>query len=191
VSKICTRCHLEKDASEFYIRGDKSGLRAVCVLCTHPPKLHSCELCGVEWQSIGGSGKRSVSRCEKCYPIYRRAYGLFLAARHRAKVSLRPFELTVEYIEKKLKEGCQRTGTPFNLTLKSGGTNFTNRDIFSPSLDKIDPDGGYTIENTQFVIWIYNMAKQRWSDKDVLNFCQKVVEFDNKTQSAVPGMRFQ
>jgi hypothetical protein len=45
----------------------------------------------------------------------------------------------------------------------------------SPSIDKIDPAKGYTIDNCQVVSWWYNVTKQRFTDKEVLELCKAVV----------------
>jgi hypothetical protein len=42
----------------------------------------------------------------------------------------------------------------------------------SASLDRIDNDKGYVKGNVRFVSVIFNLARNRFSDQDVLNFCQ-------------------
>ena len=37
---------------------------------------------------------------------------------------------------------------------------------FGPSLDQIKPGAGYTEENTQVVVWIYNAAKTNGEHED-------------------------
>jgi len=46
----------------------------------------------------------------------------------------------------------------------------------SPSLDQITPGGGYKRRNVQVVVWWYNAAKQRFTDREVLALCELVCE---------------
>lgn len=48
-----------------------------------------------------------------------------------------------------------------------------------PSLDKIDPSGGYTKSNVQVVCWWYNASKQQFTDAEVLTLCEAVVKKAN------------
>ena len=78
-------------------------------------------------------------------------------------------ELTPEWIAEKLTAGfCEVTGLAFVLTGEP-------RNPWSPSLDRIDSSVGYTLENTRVVVWIYNAAKNVFSDADVLLMAQAVV----------------
>lgn len=46
---------------------------------------------------------------------------------------------------------------------------------YSASLDRIDSSKGYIKGNVRFVALIFNYAKNTFSDSDVLNFCNKIV----------------
>lgn len=45
----------------------------------------------------------------------------------------------------------------------------------SASLDRINNDKGYTQGNVRFVSVMFNMARNTFSDQDVLNFCEAAV----------------
>lgn len=138
-----------------------------CVGCSAIDRI--CLDCGIIWcPTTGGAGKRSY--CEKCYPRYRQAYNLLSAARYRASDD---FDLDFSFVFERLKEPCPRTG--FNFVIGSG-SNYQNRHPQTPSIDKIDPSGGYTKDNVQIVCWWYNCAKQRYTDDEVLQFCRAVVD---------------
>jgi hypothetical protein len=49
------------------------------------------------------------------------------------------------------------------------------RNPWSPSLDRIDPKIGYTLENTRVVVWIYNTAKNVFHDEDVMLMAQALI----------------
>lgn len=138
---------------------------------TYIAPIRKCT-CGVEWVAqVGGSGRRNSDHCDECYPFYRRATKLWYAAKTRSEKVGCLFTITPEWIAERLKNPCPKTGETFVV----GGTNYSDRNPYSASLDKIDPTGGYTQENCQVVSWLYNCAKQRFSEEDVYNFCLKVV----------------
>ena len=71
--------------------------------------------------------------------------------------------ISVEWIEEALKVGvCQVTGVPFQWEFGKG------RQPFAPSLDQKEPGQGYTFENTQVVVWIYNFAKNIFTHEEVM-----------------------
>lgn len=93
--------------------------------------------------------------------------------RSRCKSKNLDCDITAEWVLKKWEdtEGCcERTGIPF--VLRSKG----NAECFSPSIDRVDPKKGYTVDNCQLVIWMYNAAKGQGTDDDVKYFCKKVLE---------------
>lgn len=180
--KICTICNIEKPESEFYkkLRYEEK-LRSFCKDCHNPNKFKTCGYCGIDWKATGGGhGKRAQSRCDVCYNYYRRSVNLFHAALDRARQRNLEFTLLREWIEEKIRDGCERTGIAFDVSPRSGGDNYSNRSSFCPSLDKIDPFKGYTPDNVQVVCWIYNVAKQQSTDEEVLKFCESVIAFNGK-----------
>lgn len=85
-------------------------------------------------------------------PIKYRARTLVNGAKQRAKVKEIPFDLTYEWVEKKLKRGlCEVSGTPFYIRPYSNREEYTKVHPHSPSLDQINPSKGYTMDNVQIV----------------------------------------
>lgn len=168
--KQCTICKQNLDSSFFYTRGtDKTKLRSECKACTR--KQRTCPICNTHHNSFYTKGKSDI--CPSCYPLYRQAYNLHGAAKHRAKLQNLEFNLEVLEILEELKKPCPLTG--FTFILNKTGQNIGNRNPFSPSIDKINPSLGYTKENTRLVCWWYNVTKQRFTDEEVLNLCKAVV----------------
>lgn len=101
--------------------------------------------------------------------------GRAIAMYHGTKVGRRfrdGNQLTPEWILNKLNVGiCEVTGIPFTYGLNA-------RNPWSPSLDRIDPSVGYTLENTRMVVWIYNAAKNVFSDSDVMLMAHALVNSD-------------
>lgn len=96
---------------------------------------------------------------------YGRASRLYFGSLKRAKSLSLEHNLDIEWIKEKLDAGfCEVTKIPFELT--------EGRNPFAPSLDKTDPEKGYTKENTKVVCWCYNTAKGNWSHQDVLKLAK-------------------
>ena len=70
---------------------------------------------------------------------------------------------------------CAVTGIGFKLAIEREYNMQCNAQPFSPTLDRIDNSKGYTPENTQVVIAIYNHAKCHWTHEDVLDMAQAVL----------------
>lgn len=149
--------------------------------------MRSCLHCGTDLDFLGKNRKALYcnSTCKNAYRKFRspesiaakqkeyfdthqgRASRLFHAAKKREPLN---FELSIEWISVKLQQGfCEVTGLPFVYRDVSG------RQPWVPSLDKINPDLGYTLENTRVVVWMYNAAKNVYSDEDVLFMAQALI----------------
>ena len=99
-----------------------------------------------------------------------RAHSLNSAMRSRCKKKGLECTISVDYIAKKIAGGvCEVTGIPFDLS--TDGTRVNNRS-FCPSVDRIDPSLGYTEDNVQIVVWIYNRAKGVCGHGDVMKLVE-------------------
>lgn len=91
-------------------------------------------------------------------------------ALQRSKTKNLEFDLTKDFILQKLKVGvCEVTKLPLNL---NGG----KRKPLTPSLDRINPNLGYTQDNVQLVCCMYNFAKSDFTYQDVLQMAEALVE---------------
>ena len=92
-----------------------------------------------------------------------RAEHMFNNAKARAKRHGKSCNLTREWIKNQLELGtCAVTGIPFVFVMNGGKGHRNNP--FSPSLDRIRQEGGYTKKNCRVVCWIYNRARGAFSD---------------------------
>ena len=100
-------------------------------------------------------------------PSYR-ASRLVSGAKKRAlKVGLE-FDLDTSWVTERVAKGqCEVTGIQFEM--------ITGRSAFAPSLDRIDPQMGYTRENVQVVVWAYNAAKGVASHEEVLRLAHALI----------------
>lgn len=90
----------------------------------------------------------------------------------RAKRLGVPFDLTLEFMAAKVAAGhCEVTGIPFELGL----TEDHHTKAFSPSVDRIQPGGGYTQDNVRVVAYIYNIARSDFSEDEVLRLAKALV----------------
>jgi hypothetical protein len=84
------------------------------------------------------------------------------------------FDITEDWLMPKLKERkCEVTGIELDFNRVKG-----YRNCYTPTLDRRNPTKGYTQENTQVVIYIYNLAKHTFSHDDVVTFASKLVEHE-------------
>ena len=98
-------------------------------------------------------------------------YSLLSRARDRSKKKKLKFDLDEWWLANKMNKGvCEVTGLPFSLERDK-----YNKRRFAPSIDKIDPDKGYTQDNCQLVCWMYNQMKFIWSHEDLIFFCRAVL----------------
>lgn len=100
-----------------------------------------------------------------------RAGALYQRARYRAEKKSLPFDITIDWVEAALRAGvCQVTALPFDMSLGHV------RNLYAPSLDKVDPEGGYTQDNTKVVLYAFNAAKSTATEEDAKTFFKKVAE---------------
>lgn len=137
------------------------------------PKI--CPICHSEF--FLRYGRNKATSCATCYDKYRSLYNLIHAAKHRAKVKNIEFNLDIEWAISQ-PTVCPKTG--FKLTYKDNGKDYRDRSPYAASIDKINPNLGYTKNNCAIVCWWYNVSKQRFTDEEVLKFCTALVENSTK-----------
>lgn len=120
--------------------------------------------------------------CKDCMRIYANNIKDTPASRARSLVKNATrrnpsCSLSTEDIKKRIGHGyCEVTGIKFDL---SGGHTTddgkTTARSFTPSLDRKDPTKGYTQDNVQVVVWIYNRAKGVQGHADVMTMVKALV----------------
>lgn len=177
--KRCYGCQIEKEASEFHENSAKAdGLRDECKVCrrkhydaNRDKILHYNK----SWNNENRDRIAFHNRNRKA-SINGRAKQLWHGARLRALENNLEFDLCEARIKVALIIGkCERTGIDFSFNEPSKGM---KNHPFAPSIDKVDPFGGYTYGNTKVVCWAYNVGKQQMSHDDFVDFCKRVVEFN-------------
>lgn len=108
----------------------------------------------------------------QCSPRVR-SIRLWNSAKSRARKSGLEVSITTDWVEERIQRGvCEVSGLPFVLT--------ADRSPFAPSLDRIDNTKGYTEDNTQVVVWMYNAAKHVFTANDVLTLAEALCTRENK-----------
>lgn len=74
---------------------------------------------------------------------------------------------------------CARTGISLDLTASDG------MKPFGPSLDRINNNIGYEPGNIQLVCYMYNSAKNQFTDEDVLRFASELLKHSSDTSEAL------
>lgn len=86
------------------------------------------------------------------------------------------FDLDTEWYKKEIKKGvCAATKLPFKLKPRNTALN-----PFFPAVDRIDSYKGYTKDNCQVVLSIFNMLKFNYDFVTVKKFCEGFVEIYEK-----------
>lgn len=114
--------------------------------------------------------------CRKCQAIYNSAY--HLTPRGRALVLIhsaarrKPVTVTREWIAERIERGvCEATGIKFDMNPRADGV---HQNPLAPSLDRMDPAGDYTPDNTQVVIFAYNTAKGQLKDPEARDLIKRM-----------------
>lgn len=152
--------------------------------CFHDsqPRLHStrtndfevaCERASAWFLTLGTSADNwTPSRGTVSKDVFTRARRLVGAAAKRAKAKGTACTVTEGWVAKRLRTGrCEVTDLPFDFTARGSG----HSSNYAPSLDQIVPGKGYTPENTQVVVWMYNSAKWQGTHGDVLKMAFALV----------------
>ena len=98
---------------------------------------------------------------------------LYRNAKVRAKSKGLPFTLTKEWVAERIERGiCELSGVPFNIEAKRGV-----QGPYSPSIDKIVPELGYTPENSRMVLYGINALKSNGTNEDMINIMETTIKY--------------
>ena len=175
--KTCTKCHTEKTLDRFSKKKiSKDGLNTKCRDCVNDYYKESYKK---DPTADNAKSKRWNERNKEARNKYFKEYRvqnqetcirgrILTGSRHRSVKKNLPFDLTKEWLTAKLESGkCERTGITFV---------YEGHSAFNPSVDRIDSAKGYTQDNCQIVCKMYNLAKNVWSDADVLDMSKALIK---------------
>ena len=106
-----------------------------------------------------------------------RASKLLRCARYRAKKQGIQCTLTLEWVLQKLIEGrCEVTNIDFEIKPGNGERQNTENP-WSPSIDRLDPNGEYTPENSRLTVWIFNQARGAFDDEALIRMSRALIRY--------------
>ena len=147
--KTCKKCGETKEESEFYVcKGYKDGLHSSCRACL----------------------KKNTTRYLQRTPkgMARKLLGAMKNSSKKRGLEWDDSWWTTSLILERIEgKACEVTGVPFEY---GEVPKKNHRRPFVPSPDRIDNTIGYRPDNVQFVVWIYNLMKNSFSDADVARF---------------------
>jgi hypothetical protein len=175
INILCNTCgkEIEKLASEINRQKKRGRTKFYCDLkcagksnCSHLEKY-------VDDKSIKRIQQYKKQKDE--YSSFR--YHLNIAKRRSEKYD-RDFNLDLNFLKDLwIKQGgkCAVTKLPLNIKYIHTKKQRTDKSPYQASLDRIDNNKGYTKDNVRFVSYMFNIARNNFTDEEVLDFCKCVV----------------
>jgi len=142
IMKTCNKCDTEKSVKDFYRDSSKAdSMASMCKDC-----------------------KRDIDRAY-AESLPGKITSILTSMRKRSKKLGFPVpEITRADIEAAIATGkCSVTGIPYVIDYNGSGL----KNPFIPSPDRIDPTKGYTKDNVQWVVWIYNSLKWDYPQSEI------------------------
>lgn len=170
--KTCTKCGMLKPATLEYFsphKGCRNGLNPVCRECQRSylrawKRIHA-ERIGARRRALYAE-RTAVVHAERerqrkqTYPLRIRAQIMRQGMIDRSRKMSLPFDrdiLTVEYIIDWIRRtpSCPCCGIRIDYNFKFG-----QRNNASPSIDRVNSGGGYTLDNVALICWRCNNLKR-------------------------------
>lgn len=160
----CRQCQIDKPETDFY-RPHKDKLCKKCHSVNVREKRKT--------DRPKHNALRAASRSRRPWDV-RYLNDVTRWSRERAKGTGIEWDLSREFLKElwaKQDAKCALSLVPFRPVEEKGKAT-----MFSPSLDRINPNGGYTKNNVRFILHGLNTMKGKSSDEDLVNVCRAVVE---------------
>ena len=186
-TKTCSKCHTEKPIDQFLVlKGSTHNFRlSGDKVRQYNPQCRPCKAAAArEWRKANpgynGTGKRKNIPEEDRLLISAISHRL-VCAKVRAKKYRDPIEPNIDrdYLYQLFKEQSGRCALSGALLKVEVGA------IAGLSLDKVNPDLGYTKGNVQWLAWAVNRAKGDMPEEVFLDMCRQVLEYQ-KVQRLSP-----
>ena len=167
--KTCIKC--KNSNSEYPKRGGN-----ICKQCLQKYRkeyhLKNKEKCNLKMRELYQKNKEKfLKRNNKYYhSINGKILSILNTTKRRAKRKNWEFNLTKEWLYKQLEKqnySCLITQLPFDF---SKGKKYINP--YMPSLDRINTDKGYTIDNVRIICTILNLALNEFGEENFKKICK-------------------
>lgn len=184
-TKFCKKCGTEKPLDEFHNDKNRpSGKFPYCKECHYSemrarynarPDVRRKRAEAYERNRDDPDRKKAAKRSAEKH--YQSLKGRATSLLRSAKRSPDGCTLTLDWIIAGIRRGyCAVTGVQFDLTNQHQKISGRAKNPYAPSLDRVNPKGSYSPENTRVVIWQYNMMKGELTDHEVLWICNRIVQ---------------
>ena len=172
---ICSKCNLDKSADDFYDRGDGKKKR-MCKVCDNKNKhayylKHRDKIINQThlWYQQNKQTRKVVTKNYQ-KTTKGRLVQLMRQAKNRSIKNNLPYDLNIKLLLdlwKKQSGRCALTNIDFILKR----TESYNSEPFAPSIDKINPKLGYTIDNIRLVCVAVNYALNEFGEDIFKQIC--------------------
>jgi len=181
---LCKMCNQYLPFDNFYVRDTGALQKNRCKSCVQaynrkrydelPGEKEKRRLRAMKYKEDPDKVLAAQERSTRFYAsIPGRAKTLFKSATRRASKFKEILDIDVNFIQKRLEQGyCEVTKIEFDFAPHPE----YDKNPYSPSIDRIDSNKGYTKENTQIVIWQYNLMKGEITKEELLTICKILVE---------------
>ncbi len=186
--KKCTSCDTVKPASDFHKHNKRSdGLQQECKKCKAEKqakaykepsgellKYHRDYYAGNKQYHVDYYNENSSEILPKLRYIRTENPWIYLiiSARSRAKKGNIPYDIDLDWGQKTYTGRCELTGLKFEVSKGDLGTTSTQ---FSPSIDRIKPELGYTKGNCRWICWGINALKGSGDDAGMMKLAISLV----------------
>ncbi len=172
----CTKCGLIKPDDQFYSKTGRQQRNSRCISCYRQQQNSARR------ERRKDPAFRRAEYIKDSNTPKARASALWHDIKRRAKRKGLDFDLTKDWIEARL-DTCEVLGVA--LVLCRDGTG--KKSPYAPSVDRLDPDKGYTQDNCQVVAWIYNASKHTFDHDEVVRFAQTLLSAEELKRTVDEG----
>lgn len=186
--KVCTKCKCDRDESEFRKGRGRLGLHVWCKPCemeyNRSPKAREAKRRHAMKDHRENRAEKLAYKAKYRASVKGRALQLRDNAKVRAERLGVPFDLTREWLEGKLAGSCELTGRCFDLSIPPAGVRANPN---APSLDRLDSRGGYVVGNVRVVTVHANVARNEFSDAELLSLAHDIIRTISSQASQEEG----
>lgn len=141
--------------------------------------------CYTRWYNTTRRNKKSERLRQAEYRNNNFSKHMLTRFKSKAKKEGRAFNLDEKWIDSQLQNNvCSVTGLSFVMPIYQPGK-VGQSGPWSPSVDRINNNLGYTKNNCQLVIWMYNLAKNKFTEVDFMKMSTAFVSKQLNIQPAV------
>lgn len=172
--KICTKCKIEKEESEYSpCSSCKTGRRTICRNCSYLKRSEKKEIYEQRRRErrLDPSYRRKELDLLKVSRITNRAHYLYMSIKERSNRKNIPFNIEERDII--IPELCPVMGTP----LTKG--KMDQYDWNAPSVDRINPELGYIKGNIMVISRKANTMKNNASKEELIKFSSFYLDYFN------------